>query len=181
MESPPTIETKSLVVRAPNDTDVDSLFAIEGNREAMRYTHCSPNREATRQRLLAYAAQYPRDGFAPWTITARADGKIVGWGGLCTDPSAPGWGVEVVYYFDPKCWGRGFATELVAASLEHAFRDLRLPEVGAFTASENHASTRVLEKAGFQFSEFVPKLARNRYRALPGLPPAVSQFRRTRS
>ena len=44
MESPPTIETKSLVVRAPNDTDVDSLFAIEGNREAMRYTHSSPNR-----------------------------------------------------------------------------------------------------------------------------------------
>jgi RimJ/RimL family protein N-acetyltransferase len=89
----------------------------------------------------------------------------VGWGGLCVDPFDPGWGIEVLYFFDPACWGRGYATELVAASLRHAFRDLELPQVGAFATSDNLASIRVLEKSGFRFVDFVPALARNRYRA----------------
>ena len=165
MEQPPTLATQRLLLRAPTDEDVDALFAIQGNRDAMRHTYWAPDREATRQRLLAFAARYRSDGFAPWTITTNADARIVGWGGLCIDPFDPGWGIEILYFFDPACWGQGYASELVAASLRHAFRDLDLPQVGAFAASDNRASIRVLEKSGFRFVDFVPELARNRYRA----------------
>ena len=74
---------------------------------------------------------------------------MVGWGGLNRDPKAPQWGVEVAYFFDPSYWGRGLASELVQESLSHAFRDLGLDRVGAFVRPENHASIRVLVKAGF--------------------------------
>ena len=33
------IETRHLTLRAFRDEDVDPLFAIQGNREAMRYTY----------------------------------------------------------------------------------------------------------------------------------------------
>ena len=94
---------------------------------------------------------------------SRGESRIVGWGGLNVDPHDHGWGVEVSYFLDPACWGRGFATELVRASLDHAFGALALPEVGAFARPDNAASIRVLEKAGFAFVRFEPRLERNHY------------------
>ena len=78
---------------------------------------------------------------------AKADGRIIGWGGLYQDPFDPGWGVEVGYSFHPAAWGRGYASELTATCTEIADNVLRLPEVRAFAHRDNLASRRVLEKA----------------------------------
>jgi RimJ/RimL family protein N-acetyltransferase len=101
-----------------------------------------------------------RCGYAPWTVVTRADRRIVGWGGLYDDPFEPGWGVEVGYWFHPQAWGRGYASELVRASLAFADDGLGLDDVKAFARPQNAASRRVLEKAGFQPVAFVPKLER---------------------
>ncbi|MGH2968657.1 MAG: GNAT family N-acetyltransferase [Solirubrobacteraceae bacterium] len=45
----------------------------------------------------------------------------------------------------------GFATELGAASVRHAFEQLALDVVVAFTLPDNRASRRVMEKLGFEF------------------------------
>ena len=88
----------------------------------------------------------------------------MGWGGLYEDPFDPGWGNEIGYAFHPSAWGRGYATELVTASLQIADRVLEMPEVKAFAKPENHASRRVLEKTGFALVRFVPQLDRLLYR-----------------
>jgi len=69
----------------------------------------------------------------------------------------------VAYFLSPSVWGRGFATELVQAALAHAFRDLGLSRVGAFSRPDNVASTRVLAKAGFARIRFVPSLERGEF------------------
>ncbi|MGC9973962.1 MAG: GNAT family N-acetyltransferase [Gaiellaceae bacterium] len=130
----------------------------------MRYTCCAPNREATAAHIASYAARFDEDGFAPWTVVLEAEQRVVGWGGLNKDPSAPEWGVEVAYYLDPAYWGRGLATELVCESLALAFGDLGLEDVGAFVRPENVASVRVLVKVGFQRVRFVAELERDEYR-----------------
>jgi len=130
----------------------------------MRYTHVDASIRDCRRRIAAHEWQRRRDGFGPWTILTRAANRIIGWGGLYTDPFDPGWGPEVAYFFHPDVWGRGFATELVAASLDLADRVLNLPEVRAFARSENVASQRALEKAGFRRVRFVPEMERWLYR-----------------
>jgi len=160
---PPERRTRHLLLRAPEPSDVDALFAIQGDPVAMRFTYCAPSRAATAARLEAYAARFSADGFAPWTALLAEDERVVGWGGLNTDPEAPGWGVEVAYFLSPSVWGRGFATELVQAALAHAFRDLGLSRVGAFSRPDNVASTRVLAKAGFARIRFVPSLERDEF------------------
>ena len=146
--------------------DIPALFEFLGDANAMRHTHVDASLRDCRRRIVAHEWQRRRDGFGPWTINTRVDGRIVGWGGLYTDPFDPGWGAEVGYFFRQDAWGRGYASELVAASLDVADRVLELPEVRAFAHSENLASRRVLEKLGFEIVRFVPEMERWLYRRL---------------
>jgi RimJ/RimL family protein N-acetyltransferase len=159
---PPSVTTPQLLLRPSEPADVDPLFDIQGNADAMRYTYIAPSREATAEYLARYAERFARDGFAPWTAILRSEERVVGWGGLNRDPKAPEWGVEVAYFFHSACWGRGLATELVRASLAHAAK-LGLPEVVAFTRPANLASRAVLLKTGFRFLRHIPELERDQY------------------
>lgn len=158
-----TIETARLTLRAFSDEDLDALFEIQGNQEAMRHTHATSSREDCVRWHRAYAALDSTHGFAPWTAVLRAEARVIGWGGLNVDPFAPGWGIEVTYYFHPMHWGQGYATELVLAALQQAFGTLGLAAVGAFVRPANLASVRVLEKCGFTLQGYETRLERDRY------------------
>jgi RimJ/RimL family protein N-acetyltransferase len=142
----------------------DALYAIQGDRDYMRHTHWSESREACATWLRQYVEAEQQVGFAPWTLVHRDDRRIVGWGGLNIDPNAPEWGPEVSYFIHAAYQGRGLATELVMASLDHGFAALSLPTIAAFARPENAASARVLERCGFSFVRFEPALDRNHYK-----------------
>jgi len=157
------LKTSRLLLRPFHEEDIDPLYEIQGNRDAMRHTFQAASREAAERNLRRYAESAARNGFAPWTAVLQSEDRVIGWGGLSIDPFDPGWGIEVSYFFHPNYWGQGFATELVLAALDHGFRSLRLDLIGAFARPENLASIRVLEKSGFRFLHYEPKLERNRY------------------
>jgi ribosomal-protein-alanine N-acetyltransferase len=163
MPTTASIETARLTLRSFQADDLEPLYQIQWDGEAMRYTFHTPSRAESAVRLRAYAAQTEQIGLAPWTVLLRAEAKIIGWGGLNIDPFDPGWGVEVAYFFAPAYWGRGLATELVQASVEEGFGRHGLGEINAFVHRENCASARVLEKCGFRFRRFEPRLERNHY------------------
>ena len=156
-------ETKRLTLRAYVQSDVDALYAIQGDRDYMRFTHWSESRDACAAWLQQYVDAERDVGFAPWTLVHRADRCIVGWGGLNIDPNAREWGPEVSYFIHSAYQGAGLATELVRASLEVGFARLDLPLIGAFARPENVGSARVLTKCGFAFAGYEPKLERNHY------------------
>lgn len=158
------IETDRLMLRRPTLADAPRLFEFLGDAAAMRFTHADASLRECRRRVALHERRRQRDGFAPWTIIAKAEARIIGWGGLYNDPFDPGWGVEIGYYFDPAAWGRGYATELAAACTSLADNVLRLPEIHAFARPENLGSRRVLEKAGFEALRFIPAMERFLYR-----------------
>jgi RimJ/RimL family protein N-acetyltransferase len=155
-------ETARLMLRRPMLADVPELFAFLGDAAAMQYTHVDASIRDCRRRVAAHERRRHQDGFAPWTIVSKADGRIVGWGGLYNDPFDLGWGVEVGFFFHPDVWGLGYATELVGMCVDLADR-LKLPEVRAFARPANAGSRRVLEKAGFNVVRLVPELERLLY------------------
>lgn len=161
-----SIQTVRLLLRPLCEDDIAALYAIQSDRDAMRFTHVATSLEACARRLWAYENERAPQGFAPWVVIERSDDRPIGWGGLGIDPFDPGWGVEVSYFFDRARWGQGVATELVSASLDHAFNTLRLSQVSAFAMPDNAASIRVLCKSGFTFLRFEPRLERNHYQAL---------------
>lgn len=152
-----------LRLRAFREEDIDALYEIQCDPDAMQYTFRAASRQDSARRWRAYAAQEQQLGFAPWTILLRSEARIIGWGGLNVDPDEPGWGVEVAYFFHPACWGQGFATELVRFSFEYGFQYHALPEIHAYVHPENLASVHVLKKCGFQWQCFEPALNRDHY------------------
>ena len=161
-------ETERLTLRAFDASDVDALYAIQGDRDYMRFTHWSESRAACAAWLQQYVDAEAEVGFAPWTIVHRADRRIVGWGGLNIDPSAREWGPEVSYFIHAGYQSIGLATELVRASLEVGFVRLHLPTIGAFARPENVGSARVLTKCGFELVRYEPSLERNHYELTRG-------------
>lgn len=158
------IETPRLLLRRPRLADVSALFEFLGDAKAMQHTHTDASLRKCRRRIAVHEWRRRYDGYAPWTIVAKSDGRSIGWGGLYDDPFDPGWGVEIAYFFHPSVWEQGYASEMVAGCMSLADHALRLPEVRAFAHPANAGSRHVLEKAGFEVVRFVPEMDRFLYR-----------------
>ena len=67
------------------------------------------------------------------------------------EPPDDVWGrAEIAYMIAPEAWGNGYATDAVDALCRYAFTERRLNKLYASVYATNDASTRVLEKVGFQ-------------------------------
>jgi [ribosomal protein S5]-alanine N-acetyltransferase len=58
-------------------------------------------------------------------------------------------------------WGKGFAAESAAASLQYGFEKLSLNKIFAVTDPQNTASRHVLEKLGMNYREKHPHYEMN--------------------
>jgi len=82
-----------------------------------------------------------------WLIRSRESQKFIGDIGLNLSPPNKS-RAEFYYSLLPEHWSKGYATEAVKRIIEFAFDSLKLHRLSAGVATGNHASIRVLEKAG---------------------------------
>lgn len=157
------LETDRLWLSPPRLADAPELLSFLGDAVAMRYTLGIADLRACRRHIAGHACQRRKLGYGPWTVRSKADSRTIGFGGLYADPFDPGWGVEIGYRFAPSAWGRGLATELTRFCLQLARQQFGLAIVRAFAHPDNTASRRVLEKAGFQETRFIPDMNRHLY------------------
>jgi RimJ/RimL family protein N-acetyltransferase len=150
------LETERLILRTWYLDDAEALFKIYSNPELYRFTGSDPfpDVETTRRYMEEYFINYQKEyGFCVWAVVEKASGKLVGTCGLGYFDGRPELGLG--YWFDPEYWGRGYATEAARACVEYAFHKLNVPELASMTHSQNKASQRVLEKAGFRCVEMI--------------------------
>ena len=140
--------TPRLIVRPFTPADVDDLHSICGDRRVMRFV--GDGLVLTRRRCAEWIDKslidYTAVGHGAWALAVAGEAALAGYGGIVSarrraDP-------EIIYALRPGLWGRGLASELVPALLNHGFSSCRLPRLIATVRPENHASLRVVEKAG---------------------------------
>jgi [ribosomal protein S5]-alanine N-acetyltransferase len=90
--------------------------------------------------------------FGPWVFFESATGMFIGRGGLHDAHIAGRDCVELLYAVRFEAWGRGYATEMATLAVAEA-RRLGFSELVGVTSMSNHASRRVLEKAGIRFEQ----------------------------
>jgi RimJ/RimL family protein N-acetyltransferase len=144
----PVLETERLVLRAPCLADVKAVAALANDRRiaenTLRIPH--PYRIADAEAFIAVANASEQEIVF---LTTLRDGAIVGACGISTlDQDAP----EIGYWLGVPYWGRGYATEVARALVDHAFADLGYERLVSRARVSNPASRRVLEKCGFQWT-----------------------------
>jgi RimJ/RimL family protein N-acetyltransferase len=91
-------------------------------------------------------------GSDPWTygfaVALPAEGLVIGMAGFKGRPVEGV--VEIAYGIAPGYQGRGYATEAARALCEFARASGEVTLLRAHTLPERNASTRVLEKCGFE-------------------------------
>jgi [ribosomal protein S5]-alanine N-acetyltransferase len=139
--------TERLAVRAKTHGDAESLHAVYGDEEVMRF---SGGRFETLTRTQDFVAAHIRHqelhGFSMWALVERETGTVLGDVGFLAYET----GVEIGWHLRRSAWGRGYATEAARACLAYGFDRLRFARVSAFTESANTAARRVIEKLGMR-------------------------------
>ena len=150
IEKTPVIETRRLALRAPEPSDAARLSELASDFDVAKMTLRMPHpylESDGRAFVEAVAAQDPRRA-ATFAIEHERDG-LVGVIGLFEDADpAP----EVGYWIGRPFWGRGFATEALQGALAWARRGWGRRALTAGHFTDNPASGRVLEKAGFLYT-----------------------------
>jgi len=152
--------TARLLLRPGWAEDARALAAAIGDERIVRNLATAPwpYRLSDAEAFLAK----PRDPSLPsFVMVERTDGtpRLVGSCGIGRQPSGS---CELGYWVARDAWGRGLATEAVAALIEIA-RALKLPQVQASYYLDNPASGRVLDKVGFRpIGITAPRLSRGR-------------------
>ncbi len=84
-------------------------------------------------------------------VHVKEDDRFIGWCGLkyLKDEDE----IDLGYRFMEKEWGKGFATETAAASMQYGFEVRNLIQIVGRAHIDNIASQKVLEKIGLQFVE----------------------------
>ena len=108
----------------------------------------------SREQALRFAERMEiswRRGVGKWLAYEGSSGAFVGRGG-------PSWAVvegaecvEIGWALRREVWGRGYATEIGLAGLDHAFSVLGVEEVVAFTEVLNARSRAVMERLGMRY------------------------------
>jgi ribosomal-protein-alanine N-acetyltransferase len=168
------LTTARLLLRRPAPEDLMACLRIYGDPATNMHDPLGPVPDvATAATLLCGSmAHWDQHGFGSFVVTTRdAPHWVIGFAGVVwrayTDVDV----LNLGYRLEPAVWGKGYATELAAESLRHAFENLQLPVVFALVRPANAPSIRVLEKLGMRRSgtlDDVPGQAPSLlYRALP--------------
>jgi len=151
------LDTPRLLLRPPRAADFDEWAELMADPEAARFIGGQQPRAIAWRAFTSMVGAWQLQGFAMFSVIEKLTGRWIGRLG----PWQPdGWpGTEVGWGLVRDCWGRGYATEGAAASIDWAFSKLAWTEVIHCIAPCNLASQAVARKLG----------SRNRGRGL--LPP----------
>lgn len=93
-------------------------------------------------------ASYQKYGYGLWASVLRETGEAIGICGLVKRDGLED--ADVGYAFLQSSWGKGYAREAAAATLDHARNVIGLAKVVAITKPSNKGSIAVLERIGMK-------------------------------
>ncbi len=138
----------SCEVRSWRTADAESLVEYADNRKIWMnlrdaFPHPYTRREA-RNSIRTVRERTPETTFAI-AVKEEAVGSI----GFVLRPDVERVSAEIGYWLAEPFWGRGIATDALAAITDHAIATHALTRIYALPFAGNAASCRVLEKAGY--------------------------------
>jgi RimJ/RimL family protein N-acetyltransferase len=136
----------------------DSAFILELVNEPSWIQFIGDKGIRTQEDALRYirngpAEMYERLGFGLYLVKSKETGEPIGICGLIKREALED--VDLGFAFLQRFWGRGYALEAASAVMSYGRRVLALSRVVAILSPDNHRSSKLLEKLGFNFESTV--------------------------
>jgi len=151
------LSTARLVLRRPEESDVEPLMAMDADPEVMRHIGTGaiipPDRDRVLQAVTRWRKQWDEQGFGMCSVIVRETGEYAGWVTLAVPFFLPDIlpAVEIGFRLSREHWGQGYATEAAAELLRFGFTTAGLDRVVSIRDVDNTRSERVMDKLGMRF------------------------------
>ncbi len=136
-------------LRPWHPADADSLVRHANNRKVWLNMRDGFPHPYTQSDALDWIAR-SRAARPVTSFAIVVSGNAVGGLGFELRTDIERYSAEIGYWLGEEFWGRGIATAALLAATVHALKAYKLNRIYALPFSENLASIRVLEKAGYR-------------------------------
>jgi RimJ/RimL family protein N-acetyltransferase len=145
----PKLETPRLILRPPQETDLEGFAAFASEPETMTYLGGVKTRPEAWQSMAGLAGHWTLRGFGLFSVIEKESGRWIGRVG----PLQPeGWpGPEVGWGIRRDAVRKGYAAEAAAAAIDWAFETLGWSEVIHCIDPANAPSIALAERLGSFF------------------------------
>ncbi|KAB3537291.1 GNAT family N-acetyltransferase [Alkaliphilus pronyensis] len=146
----PKLETERLLLREVESTDVNQVFNILSDPKVAEYEYFYPvkTKEEANKFITRYKAELKDKEEITWGTIVKETDELVG---MCCigDFNEGARRCVIGYQIKQIEWGKGYATEAVAAIIDYGFNVMNINRIEAAITPGNDASVRVLEKLNF--------------------------------
>lgn len=142
----PTLTTERMILRPTAPEDFPRWAEMMADPEAARFLGGVQSKAAAWRGFMTMAGAWAMTGVSMFSLIDRESGRWLGRIGPWTPHDWPG--TEVGWGLHPDAWGRGYALEAAAATIDYAFDVLGWTDVIHCIDPENTPSQRLAERLG---------------------------------
>lgn len=148
----PELNTPRLLLQCPSLKDAPDYHQILSCPEISRYSDVPHNPSKKRsERFVSWMSKlHTRGTGLGWVVKVRHTGSTIGAMRINRIEKKAKCGV-IGYELHPDYWNSGYATEALAAVVNHAHNVMALHRLEAWTTQGNTASEKVLLNNGFEY------------------------------
>ena len=159
MVTPVRLNTEHLTIREFSRGDLEAFHAISADPEVARYLSFGPTSHEESRALIDLAIDSqradPRSQYA-LALVEQTTSELLGSCGLALSAEQPRV-AEVYFALRPSAWGRGYATEALAAIIRFGFDTLKLHRIWGQAMIANQAAALLMRKAGMAHEGMIRK------------------------
>jgi RimJ/RimL family protein N-acetyltransferase len=146
------IDTPRLLLREWRDEDLEPFSLLNADERVCEFLGKTFTPEESRAMIERYQAHFREHGFGIWAVEVKHGPAFIGYTGLWIQSFQAHFTpcIEIGWRLSFEYWGKGYATEAAKAVLNHAFTQLGIDEIVAFTVPKNGRSRAVMEKIGMK-------------------------------
>ncbi|MBX2834251.1 MAG: GNAT family N-acetyltransferase [Micavibrio sp.] len=149
------LETDRLILREWEDRDLEPFARLNADPLVMQYLPRVLDKKATKRHMKEFQKDFKKHGYGLYVIEEKETSEFVGFTGLHNVDFEASFtpAVGLAWRIDYEYWGKGFGSEAARAVIDHAFNNLKLKELVAFTVYDNSRTIHLMEKMGFKYQK----------------------------
>jgi len=145
------IYTERLLLRKFKDDDFESYYDILKQEEVSMWLGNGKRKsqEDVKRVMKYFERHWTLNDYGVWAVINRETNELIGQCGfnILEDTKE----TELLYAFDSKFWGKGYATEASMAAIKFLSENFKLNPIVALAYPNNDRSSNVIKKIGFEY------------------------------